>query len=183
MHHHVAHPPGPEPAPGVLDNISDTLLNAFARVRKPDERFLSMRETVDKFEESLVSSERIWTRIRARTEGNIFQATTYSLLLNSSSSMHIGLSSDHHDLAVAIQGLGFLESGITEPLNHFSNALLEVSELFHHLVRLLPYDFLFPYHHSPLIPSSGTKVLRSLPLPHAVPPLLLAGPPCRPQAP
>lgn len=67
MHQHIAHPPGPEPSPGLLDNISDTLLNAFARVRKPDERFLSMREDVDKFEDGLVVSERLWSRVRGRT--------------------------------------------------------------------------------------------------------------------
>lgn len=69
MHQHVAHPPGPEPSPGLIDNISDTLLNAFSRVRKPDERFLNMRETVDKFEDDLARSERIWNRIRSRTSG------------------------------------------------------------------------------------------------------------------
>jgi sorting nexin-4 len=69
MHQHVAHPPGQEPTPGIIDNISDTLLNAFARVRKPDERFLIMRENVDKFEESLVVSERLYTRVRGRTSG------------------------------------------------------------------------------------------------------------------
>lgn len=52
-----------------MDNISDTLLNAFARVRKPDERFLAMREGVDKFEEGLVVSERLYNRIRGRTSG------------------------------------------------------------------------------------------------------------------
>src|ERR1700733_952648 len=69
MHQHIANHPGAEPSPGLLDNISDTLLNAFARVRKPDERFLDMREQVDKVEEGLVLSERLWNRIRGRTSG------------------------------------------------------------------------------------------------------------------
>lgn len=47
------------------------------------------------------------------------------------------MTADYHDLAVAVQGLGFLESGITEPLNHFSNTLLEFSALNRHLVSLL----------------------------------------------
>lgn len=72
MHQHVAHPPGPEQSQGVIDNLSDTLLNAFARVRKPDERFLVMRENVDKFEDSLATSERIWNRVRSRTTGKPF---------------------------------------------------------------------------------------------------------------
>jgi len=69
MHQHTAHPPGAEPSPGILDNISDTLLNAFSRVLKPDERFLAMREKVDKFEESLTRTERLWSRTRGRTSG------------------------------------------------------------------------------------------------------------------
>jgi sorting nexin-4 len=72
MHQHVAHPPGPEQSQGVIDNLSDTLLNAFARVRKPDERFLVMRENVDQFEESLSTSERLWNRVRSRTTGRSF---------------------------------------------------------------------------------------------------------------
>ena len=52
-----------------MDNISDTLLNAFSKVRKPDKRFLSMRENVNKFEEGLLLSERLWNRVRSRTNG------------------------------------------------------------------------------------------------------------------
>ena len=69
MHQHVAHPPGPERNDGLIDNISDTLLNAFSKVRKPDERFLDMRESVDKFEEGLNVTERLWNRVRSRTNG------------------------------------------------------------------------------------------------------------------
>ena len=47
------------------------------------------------------------------------------------------LTSDYHDLAVAVQGLGFLESGITEPLNQFSNTLLEFSALLRHTVSAI----------------------------------------------
>jgi len=125
MHQHIAHPPGPEPTPGLIDNISDTLLNAFSRVRKPDERFLSMRENVDKFEEGLLLSERLWSRVRSRTND---------------------LTSDYHDLAVAVQGLGFLESGITDPLNHFSNTLLEFSALLRHKTQTTTDPFLIHLH-------------------------------------
>jgi sorting nexin-4 len=125
MHQHLAHPPGPEPTPGIIDNISDTLLNAFSRVRKPDERFLAMREDVDKFEEGLLLSERLWNRVRSRTND---------------------LTSDYHDLAVAVQGLGFLESGITDPLNHFSNTLLEFSALLRHKTQTTTDPFLIHLH-------------------------------------
>lgn len=125
MHQHTAHPPGAEPSPGIIDNISDTLLNAFARVRKPDERFLSMRESVDKFEEGLVVSDRLYNRVRSRTSD---------------------LTADYHDLAVAVQGLGFLESGITDPLNHFSNTLLEFSALLRHTTQTTTDPLLLHLH-------------------------------------
>ncbi|KAF8216009.1 lipid binding protein [Mycena galopus ATCC 62051] len=133
MHQHIAHPPGLEPSPGIIDNISDTLLNAFARVRKPDERFLSMREGVDRFEEGLVIPERLWSRLRARTnDGNPESGED--------------LTADYHDLAVAVQGLGFLESGITDPLNHFSNTLLEFSALLRHTTQTTTDPFLVHLH-------------------------------------
>lgn len=69
MHQHIAHPPGPDSSPTILDNISDTLLNAFARIRKPDERFVGMKESIDKFEESLTGIERTYGRERSRTVG------------------------------------------------------------------------------------------------------------------
>ncbi|KDQ31050.1 hypothetical protein PLEOSDRAFT_1036500 [Pleurotus ostreatus PC15] len=121
MHHHVAHPPGPEPSPGLIDNISDTLLNAFTKVRKPDDRFLEMRENVDKFEDGINVSDRLWNKIRSRSSD---------------------LTADYHDLAVAVQGLGFLESGITDPLNHFSNTLLEFSALLRHTTQTTTDPFI-----------------------------------------
>lgn len=75
MHQHVAHPPVPEQSAGVIDSISDSLLNAFSRVRKPDERFLAMREHVDKFEEGISLSERLFSRVRNRTNGEYFSSS------------------------------------------------------------------------------------------------------------
>ncbi|GBE77693.1 hypothetical protein BKA93DRAFT_743631 [Sparassis latifolia] len=134
MHQHVAHPPGPEPSVGMIDSISDTLLNAFSRVRKPDERFLAMREGVDKFEEGITHAERLWNRMRSRTnDGNL-------------ESSGEDLTGDYHDFAVAVQGLGFLESGITDPLNHFSNTLLEFSALLRHTTHTNTDPFLVHLH-------------------------------------
>lgn len=140
MHQHVAHPPSAEHNISVMDSISDTLLNAFSRVRKPDERFMAMRESVDKFEDGLTLSERLWTRVRNHTSGEFsFILWFYvRLRLKRDGGFEPGedLTGDYHDLAVAVQGLGFLESGITDPLNHFSNTLLEFSALLRHLVRI-----------------------------------------------
>jgi len=84
-----------------------------------------MRENVDKFEESLSTSERLWNRVRTRSTD---------------------LTADYHDLAVAVQGLGFLESGITDQLNHFSNTLLEFSALLRHTTQNTTDPFLIHLH-------------------------------------
>ncbi|KAH6916965.1 lipid binding protein [Coprinopsis sp. MPI-PUGE-AT-0042] len=139
MHQHVAHPPTQEPAAGLMDNLSDTLLNAFSRVRKPDERFLVMRENVDKFEEGLTAMERLYTKVRNRTSD---------------------LTADYHDLAVAVQGLGFLESGITDPLNHFSNTLLEFSALLRHLSQTTTDPLLVQLHSLLTYSHANRAVLR-----------------------
>ncbi len=39
------------------------------------------------------------------------------------------------DMAAAYQGLGYLESGITEPLNRFAEKMLDFSDLLKHMVR------------------------------------------------
>lgn len=157
MHQHLSHPPGPEPAPSLLDNVSDALLNAFTRVRKPDERFLDMRDGVDKFEEGLANTDRVWNRLRSRTNG---RASHNPLLYETMLTLLKDLTADYHDLAVAVQGLGFLESGITDPLNHFSNTLLEFSSILRHtvcfcrglhLVSLLIYGLLLRHKPPPTL--------------------------------
>ncbi|GAA95370.1 uncharacterized protein L969DRAFT_84865 [Mixia osmundae IAM 14324] len=104
MHKHLAHPPIPDSPPSLLDNISDTLVNAFTKVRKPDERFTELREQLDKFEESIDRIERLHHRMKGRTGD---------------------LSQDYADFSGSIEGLGFLESGITEPLARFASSLDE----------------------------------------------------------
>lgn len=106
MHTHLAHPPVPEAPSSLLEMASDTLLNAFSKVRKPDERFLEIRDGLDRFEERLVAIERIEARSRNRITD---------------------LANDYEDFAASIQGLGFLESGITDPLSRFESALLDYS--------------------------------------------------------
>lgn len=68
MHKHL-NAPLPEAPPSLLDNISDSLVNAFTKVRKPDERFLEMKEGIDKFEEGMSGIERLVGKERGRTEG------------------------------------------------------------------------------------------------------------------
>jgi sorting nexin-4 len=66
---------------GILDSLSDTLLNAFSRVRKPDEKFEAMREQLERLEEGLSNSERVIQRTRLRHGGEYLmsqQASAWS---------------------------------------------------------------------------------------------------------
>ncbi|ORZ25085.1 hypothetical protein BCR42DRAFT_399352 [Absidia repens] len=83
----------------VLDSLSDTLLNAFTKVKKPEERFLMMKEYIDKSEDNLNTVERLYTRISKRQHD---------------------LHNDYTSFGNSIQGLSALESNIQQPLHHFA---------------------------------------------------------------
>jgi hypothetical protein len=68
MNRHI-NMPLPETPPSLLDNLSDSLVNAFTKVRKPDERFLEMKDGIEKFEEGMSNVERLLAKERTRTEG------------------------------------------------------------------------------------------------------------------
>lgn len=56
-------------AASVLESLSDTLLNAFAKVKKPDERFVDMKENIDRLQDNLDIIERLYSRIGKRQSG------------------------------------------------------------------------------------------------------------------
>ncbi|SNX85822.1 related to SNX4 - Sorting NeXin [Melanopsichium pennsylvanicum] len=111
--------------PSLLDSLSDHFLNAFSKVRKPDERFEEIRESIDKLEEGLAGTERVLSRNRNRIAALPF-GDVYAPQLGTGLE---DLSTDYEDLATSIEGLGYLESGITEPLNKFASAMLELARL------------------------------------------------------
>jgi sorting nexin-4 len=47
----------------VFENLSDTLLNAFSKVRKPDERFTEFKDQLDKFEENITTIEKLHAKL------------------------------------------------------------------------------------------------------------------------
>lgn len=46
-------------------------MNAFTRVRKPDGRFVEMTEELDRFEEGMNQIEKLVTRSKNRSEGEL----------------------------------------------------------------------------------------------------------------
>ncbi|WWC68626.1 sorting nexin-4 [Kwoniella pini CBS 10737] len=123
-HHHISHPP-PDSHSSLMDSLSDTFINAFSKVRKPDGRFVEMAEELERFEEGLTSVERLVGRGKGRVDD---------------------LSTDYQDMAAAYQGLGYLESGITEPLNRFAEKMLDFSALLKHMNQSTVERFLIQSH-------------------------------------
>jgi sorting nexin-4 len=57
------------PTSSILDSISDTLVNAFVKIKKPDEKFEEMKDQISKLEDNLNTVERLYTRISKRQQG------------------------------------------------------------------------------------------------------------------
>ncbi|BEI93139.1 uncharacterized protein CcaverHIS019_0507670 [Cutaneotrichosporon cavernicola] len=123
-HSHLGHPP-PESHSSMLESLSDSIVNAFTRVRKPDARFVEMNDALERFEEGMGQIEKLVARSKNREDD---------------------LVSDYQDLAAAYQGLGYLESGITEPLNRFAEKMLDFSTHLKHLNQASVDPFLIQTH-------------------------------------
>jgi sorting nexin-4 len=93
-------------ASGVFDNLTDTFINVFTKVHKPDKRFIEVREKSEKLDEDLGHVEKIVARV-ARREGD--------------------LETDYKDLAEQFQKLINLEPGIESSLHAFAASVEDTS--------------------------------------------------------
>ena len=93
-------------ATGVFDNFTDTFINAFTKVHKPDKRFIEVREKSDKLDEDLGHVEKIVARV-ARREGD--------------------LETDYKDLAEQFQKLITLEPGVEDSVRFFATSVEDTS--------------------------------------------------------
>lgn len=57
-----------------MESLSDTFINAFSRVRKPDGRFVDMSDEIERFEEGLAGVDRLVGRSRQRVDGKLLHA-------------------------------------------------------------------------------------------------------------
>ncbi|CAG8479112.1 1756_t:CDS:10 [Paraglomus occultum] len=97
---------------GVFDNLGDVLMNAFVKIKKPDGRFIEIKENIDKLEENLQTIERLYQRIVKRQSD---------------------LEADYEDFGNSVVGLSQLETGISDHLNKFANVLSKFSVALRHL--------------------------------------------------
>ncbi|KAL2860854.1 sorting nexin-4 [Aspergillus lucknowensis] len=91
---------------GIFDNFTDTFVNAFTKVHKPDRRFIEVREKADKLDEDLNHVEKIVARV-ARRESD--------------------LETDYNDLATQFRKLVPLEPDVEVPLQVFAASVEETA--------------------------------------------------------
>jgi sorting nexin-4 len=91
---------------GIFDNFTDTFVNAFTKVHKPDKRFIEVREKADKLDEDLNHVEKIVARV-ARRESD--------------------LETDYTELATQFRKLVPLEPDVEVPLQIFAASVEETA--------------------------------------------------------
>ncbi|KAL8694899.1 MAG: hypothetical protein Q9218_000563 [Villophora microphyllina] len=91
----------------VFDNFTDTFVNAFSKVHKPDKRFIEVREKADKLDEDLGHVEKIVARV-ARREAD--------------------LEADYMDLSTQFLKLITLEPEVEGPLHAFAQGVEETAK-------------------------------------------------------
>ncbi|KAJ5769947.1 uncharacterized protein N7511_001998 [Penicillium nucicola] len=93
-------------ATGIFDNFTDTFVNAFSKVHKPDRRFIEVREKADKLDEDLSHVEKTVARV-ARRESD--------------------LETDYSELAMQFRKLVPLEPAVEAPLQMFAASVEETA--------------------------------------------------------
>ncbi|KAF9426189.1 intercellular trafficking and secretion [Podila epigama] len=124
---------------GRLDTIGDALLNAFAKIKKPDEKFVAMRDEVEKLEENLQNLEKLEQRILKRQEE---------------------LEQDYREFGGSVAGLGNLETGITEPLHRFAHTVASYAKVLNDLSTREDAEFLSQIHECLAYCNSVKSVLK-----------------------
>ncbi|KAJ5172988.1 hypothetical protein N7492_005581 [Penicillium capsulatum] len=97
---------------GIFDNFTDSVVNAFSKVHKPDRRFIEVRERSDKLDEDLNHVEKTVARV-ARRESD--------------------LETDYTELATQFRKLVALEPAVEMPLQVFAASVEETARGIHGL--------------------------------------------------
>ncbi|KAJ5136256.1 hypothetical protein N7448_004810 [Penicillium atrosanguineum] len=92
--------------PGIFDNLTDSFVNAFTKVHKPDRRFIEVKEKSDKLDEDLSHVEKTVARV-ARRETD--------------------LETDYTELATQFRKLVSLEPAVEMPLQVFAASVEETA--------------------------------------------------------
>ncbi|KFY06428.1 hypothetical protein V491_08636, partial [Pseudogymnoascus sp. VKM F-3775] len=106
---------------GVFDGITETFINAFTKVHKPDRRFIEVREKSDKLDEDLGHIEKVVVRVARREDE---------------------LAKDFHELGENFQKLITLEPGVEGPVHAFTASIEDTSAEMKILKDKTDHDYL-----------------------------------------
>ncbi|PUU81153.1 hypothetical protein B9Z19DRAFT_972387 [Tuber borchii] len=106
---------------GVFDGLTDTFLNAFSKVHKPDRRFIEVRDRADKLDDDLMHVAAIITKV-VRREAD--------------------LEADYSDLSKEFLKLLDLEPELIGPVNHFAAGVQSTSSGLRKLKEHTDQDYL-----------------------------------------
>ncbi|KAI9597349.1 hypothetical protein BDF19DRAFT_420754 [Syncephalis fuscata] len=92
----------------LLDSLGDSILNAFSKLKNPDQRFIDIKETTEKLEENLLAIEKVYQKMTKR---------------------EMELQDDNTIFSKSIVDLASIETGMAEQLNGFANTINQATEL------------------------------------------------------
>ncbi|KAI9136958.1 putative sorting nexin-4 [Paraphysoderma sedebokerense] len=110
----TAAPTTPPEKESVFENLTDSLLNALSKLKKPDPKFMEIKEEVSKLEEGLAGS------------------TCYAILFfgirSRSHQYGIDIEQDYTDFGAGLTSLGILEVDITDELTKVGGIFYEFAK-------------------------------------------------------
>jgi len=106
---------------GVFDGLTDTFLNAFSKIHKPDRKFIEVREQADKLDEDLGHVEKIIARV-VRREAD--------------------LEVDYADLAAQFKKLEVIEPHVADAIHAFAVGVEDTSAGLRKLKEHTDQDYL-----------------------------------------
>ncbi|KAJ3363516.1 intercellular trafficking and secretion [Kappamyces sp. JEL0680] len=109
----------------VFDNFTEGFINAFSKVKVPDEKFLAIRSTVENFTTNVENVERLHRRL-LKVERDL--AITFT------------------ELGGAMDSLGAMETQITEPLAAFAKETTQHVQHLRDKIETQDLDYVTPLH-------------------------------------
>ncbi|KAI8372290.1 hypothetical protein EDC96DRAFT_64911 [Choanephora cucurbitarum] len=109
----------------MIDTIGDSLLNAFSKIRKPDPRFVEMKERSDRMEENLDMLQKTLLRTTKRTQ-DLYQ--DYQEFTSSTRGLAQIEPSFEKDLAIFADGLEQYTTHLSKVATHESQWQIEVHD-------------------------------------------------------
>jgi sorting nexin-4 len=111
---------GGGPGSSMFENLTDSLINAFSKVHRPNQRFIEVRDRCSQLEDNLSHVEKVVSRV-ARREGE--------------------LEADLRDLAEQFQKLISLEPGVEDEVRTFAASVEDTAAAWKRLHDMTDQDY------------------------------------------